>query len=81
MLLFRFSRESRDQCGAKRDIRNFSPELTDDIYQFLFCRSSSHTFENLIIGMLDWKIQIMTDFWFFLNRLNQFIINFFRITI
>ena len=81
MLLFCLSRESCDQRGAQCDIRHLASQEINFVDQLLFGCSATHAAQDLIVGMLNRQIQIMTDLLLIADRLDQFRINFFRITI
>ena len=81
MLLFCLSRESCDQRGAQCDIRHLTSQEINFVDQLLFGCSATHAAQDLIVGMLNRQIQVVTDFRLFLHRLNEFRIDVLRIAV
>lgn len=81
MLLFCLSWESCDQRGAQCDIRHLASQKINFVDQLLFEGSATHAAQDLIVGMLNWQIQVVTDFRLFLHRLNEFRIDVLRIAV
>ena len=75
MLLLRLPRETGNQSCTKDDIRDLFSQSTDDIQKLGFRRAASHTSENRIVGVLDRKVQVMTDFFLFFHNLDELRIN------
>ena len=81
VLLFCLSRESCDQRGAQCDIRHLASQEINFVDQLLFGGSATHAAQDLIVGMLNRQIQVVTDFQLFLHRLNEFRIDVLRIAV
>ena len=75
MVFFCLSRESGDQCCTQHDIRNFLTEFSDDIDQFLFGSTATHSLKNAVRCMLDRNIQVMTDLLLITDSLDQLIVD------
>lgn len=81
MVFLCLTRETCDQSRSETDIRNSFTKSCNHITKLCLICSSSHTFENIVRSMLDWNIQVMTDFLFCADCFDQFIRNLFGITI
>ena len=81
MLLRCFPGETGNQGRPKTDIRNLSSQFLGYVSQFLFGGSSAHPFQDVIIGVLNRKIQVMAYLLFLLHNLNQFVRNLLRIAV
>ena len=61
-------------------VRSVSQEI-NFVDQLLFGCSATHAAQDLIVGMLNRQIQVVTDFRLFLHRLNEFRIDVLRIAV
>ena len=81
VLLFCLPRESADQRGPQSDIRDTFSQIMDSLDQFLFICFSSHALQNCIVAVLDRHVQIVTDLFILNHGIDQFLIDFLRITV
>ena len=81
MVFFCFARKACDKGCPENDIRDLSAQLGNDSYKLCFGSAAAHTFQNTVACMLDRKVKIVAYLLFLFHDLDQFIINFFRITV
>lgn len=62
-------------------ISGISLQEINFVDQLLFGGSATHAAQDLIVGMLNRQIQVVTDFQLFLHRLNEFRIDVLRIAV
>jgi len=54
----RFPWKTDDERGPKTDLRKSGPDLLQEAVNLVASRSSAHAFEDLIIDMLNGKIEV-----------------------
>ena len=81
MLLLRLPRKTGNQSRPQYNIRNLLPEVRDDAPEVRIGCVAAHPFEDFIIRVLNRQIQIVYKLLLVLHALDQFLIDFLRVTI
>ena len=60
-LLFRLTREARDEGRAEGDVRDLTAQLADDVQQLGAVGTAVHVLEDRVVAVLDGQVEIRQD--------------------
>ena len=81
MVFLRLTRKSGNQGGAERNVRDLFSEFRDQPSDLFVVGSPAHPLQHSIACVLDRDIQIVTDFFFSFDRLDELVGDLLRVAV